>query len=118
MNVLLLCVGGGLGAVLRAMTTARLSSFDFFKIPIATLFINLLGSFLIGYLFQIYTATHAAQLFFAVGILGGFTTFSTLSLELLQMLQQSKNWLLFAIYSVLQYGACFISCWLGVQFHL
>ncbi|WP_281198888.1 fluoride efflux transporter FluC [Staphylococcus schleiferi] len=118
MNVLLLCIGGGIGAVLRAMVTARLSSFDFFKIPITTLFVNLLGSFLIGYLFQIYTASHAVQLFFAVGILGGFTTFSTLSLELLQMLQQSKKRLLFVTYSVLQYGACFIACWLGVQFHL
>ncbi|WMZ49113.1 CrcB family protein [Staphylococcus pseudintermedius] len=48
------------------------------------------------------------------GLLGGFTTFSTLTLELFQMLH-SKTWGRFIWYSTGQYIGCFVLCFIGMQ---
>jgi CrcB protein len=71
-------VGGGLGSCLRAVVLAWLSAWSTW-LPV--LLVNLVGSFLIGLVFAL--ADEAGllraetRLFVAVGVLGGFTTFST-----------------------------------------
>ena len=62
-------------------------------LPWATLFVNLLGSLLIGMLagWLVHKGgSEQARLFLAVGVLGGFTTFSAFSLELGLMLQRGE----------------------------
>jgi CrcB protein len=88
-NVLLVAVGGGLGAAARYVAglwiVARLGA-DF---PWGTFFVNVTGSFLIGIILVLVEGGElppGARLFLAVGVLGGYTTFSSFSYETLQLL--------------------------------
>jgi CrcB protein len=87
-------VGGGgfVGAVLRyAMTTAVNRHWHSGFMPLGTLTVNLLGCLLIGLLAGVADNTQAfsqqARLLLMVGLLGGFTTFSSFALEGLQLLR-------------------------------
>lgn len=84
MNVLLVAVGGAIGAAVRyligAWVMARLGP-DF---PWGTFIINVSGTFLIGVVLALVQGgvlPSGARLFVAVGILGGYTTFSTYGYE-------------------------------------
>ena len=92
-NLLLVMLGGALGAGARhlaGVAQLRLLGPGF---PWATLFVNLAGSLfmglLAGWLVQRGGSEHM-RLFLAVGILGGFTTFSAFSLDLGLMLQRGE----------------------------
>ncbi|MER2268041.1 fluoride efflux transporter CrcB [Methylobacterium oxalidis] len=90
MNFLLVFLGAGLGGVARHgvnLAALRLGS-DF---PVGTLVINVLGSVLMGVLtgwFALRGGAMGARLFLATGVLGGFTTFSTYSLEAVTLLER------------------------------
>jgi len=85
MLYLIVFIGAGIGGALRHgvnVTATRLFGFGF---PFGTLIVNVSGSFVMG-LFAGYFAYRAGvpqhvRLFLTTGILGGFTTFSTFSLE-------------------------------------
>ena len=88
-HILFIMVGGGIGAVIRAWLTDVFKSKITSPIPIATLIVNLVGSFLIG--FCIWDCSRLSIIFtvFITGVLGGLTTFSTLSYELVQFISPS-----------------------------
>ncbi|PTJ90232.1 fluoride efflux transporter FluC [Staphylococcus simulans] len=111
-NLLLVMLGGGLGAVVRAAVTNSCSKLST-QLPVATLIVNLVGSFLISLLSGIAIAQAWLSPLIIVGFLGGLTTFSTLSLELTNMLTTKSQRMLFIAYSFLQYGLCFIACLIG-----
>jgi CrcB protein len=82
----LLAVGSGgfLGAILRVYMGIIISRNYPFDIPLATLSINVLGSFLIGILvglFILFTPPNELRLFLIVGFLGALTTYSTFAIE-------------------------------------
>jgi CrcB protein len=84
--VLAVCIGlaGSLGAVARYLATRFIAKHTHSQFPLATLFINVLGAFLIGLLFSLTTQkvmTPLQQSILATGFLGGFTTFSTMNWE-------------------------------------
>lgn len=95
MNILGLAIAGAIGTVCR-YEIGKIITYQQF--PVATLFINTLGSLLLGFLFVKYAANQP-QLFVVLGIgfCGGFTTFSTFSLDLFKMLQ-AQQYLNFATY--------------------
>lgn len=94
MNVQLLAavaIGGSLGSVARylvAIGAGRLVGTEF---PWGTLVINIVGSFLIGVFAESFAlswnVSQAVRVFLTVGICGGFTTFSTFSLDALRLLK-------------------------------
>ncbi len=90
MNTLLVFVGAGLGGVLRHgvnFAAIRLGS----SFPWGTLGINVLGSVLMGVVtgwFALRGGPPQARLFVATGVLGGFTTFSTFSLEAFTLMER------------------------------
>ncbi len=96
MHWLLIASGGALGSVARfwlSMTVQhRFLSSGF---PIGTLSVNILGSLLVGFCYAVISGRFAdnelLRAFFIFGILGGFTTFSTFSLETVD-LAQSGFW--------------------------
>lgn len=92
MKWLMIAVGGALGSVARYAAVAYITPLLNYRFPLGTFIVNLAGSLLIGlaYVLLVEKNILAAEwrLFFITGILGGFTTFSTFSLEMLQMWQE------------------------------
>lgn len=89
-NLILVGIGGGLGATLRWGIALLLNSEDY---PIGTLTVNLAGSFLLGVLTlalaqELVSETVAIAL--GVGVLGAFTTMSTYSMETVKMMQNGN----------------------------
>lgn len=111
-EILLIGLGASLGAALRWILTLTWKKWGRSGWPIATLFINLTGSFLIGWLSSI-AMTDSLRLFLTTGLLGGYTTFSTFNTELLAMLDEGKTarWWGYMLISVLG-GLGF--AWLGM----
>jgi CrcB protein len=84
MNCLIVALGGGLGACARYLI-GLVPMKEPFVFPIKTLFINLLGCFVIGLIAAIAAKNTSLSprtvLFIKTGLCGGFTTFSTFALE-------------------------------------
>jgi CrcB protein len=108
--------GGFLGATLRygavrgvETLLPRLAA----GFPLATLLVNVLGSGLLGYLIQRCTGLPPEQrLFWTTGLLGAFTTFSTLSVELLLLLRDGKL-VAAGLYALLSLSLGLGAAWLG-----
>lgn len=113
---LLVMVGGGIGAVLRAFVTNVCQRHFNSSIPITTPIVNILGSFSIGLTMGTAISNHWLSPLFITGVLGGLTTFSTLSSELVKMLTPKFRILHFIGYSILQFIIGFIACYIG--FHI
>lgn len=87
---LLVALGGALGSALRYGLGAWVQGVLGPGFPYSTLVVNALGSFLIGLVLRLSlegVLSGEARLFLAVGVLGGFTTFSSFSYETLALLQ-------------------------------
>ena len=86
-NYFCIIFGGGIGALLRYLSSNFINSSFSIKFPIGTLFVNCIGSLIIGFLinfFDIFNINIKIRLFLITGFLGGYTTFSTYSLETIQ----------------------------------
>ena len=83
MVLLQVALGGAIGSVLRFLTVASVGA------PVATLIVNVVGSFTMGVLFVLLSARLAPL--FMTGVLGGFTTFSAFSLDALKLYQSGQT---------------------------
>ena len=90
-NILLVAAGGAIGCVARYLSIAQISRLNPSAFPLGTLLVNILGSLLIGVIMAKYGAQQSARLFLVTGILGGFTTFSAFSWDVLQLLQRGQH---------------------------
>jgi len=93
-NFLLVGLGGAIGSILRYGSALLIGSKAF---PVATLLINIIGSFVIGMIIGLSLRNESFsnnwKPFLATGVCGGFTTFSAFSLENLQLLENGKYFL-------------------------
>jgi fluoride exporter len=84
-------LGGAIGSILRYAFSIFVVSKSF---PVATILVNILGSFAIGAIFALSNKDENFLLnwrvFLATGLCGGFTTFSAFSIENIQLLQDHK----------------------------
>ena len=89
-----ICAGASLGAVLRWLLAAKFNPL-FPALPLGTLVANLLGGYLIGVAVAVIAnmpqLSPQARLFVVTGFLGGLTTFSTFSAEVVTQLQQGHT---------------------------
>ncbi|HEY0186209.1 MAG TPA: CrcB family protein [Cellulomonas sp.] len=84
MITLLVAVAGGCGAVLRLLADALVARHLPARVPLGTVVINVTGSFLLGLLLGAATGHPAwddARTILGTGLIGGYTTFSTASVE-------------------------------------
>ena len=90
MKILLVFIGGGLGAVSRFLVTTALAG-KLGNFPLGTLTANFFGSLLMGLALGLLAGRFdSIRLFVAVGFLGGFTTFSSFSAETLALIQNGQ----------------------------
>ncbi|SCM79535.1 putative fluoride ion transporter CrcB [uncultured Pleomorphomonas sp.] len=82
---LLVFIGGGIGSALRHGSALAAARWFGTGLPYGTLFVNILGSFVMGVISEYWALKSGlpqpARLFLTTGIIGGFTTFSTFSLD-------------------------------------
>ena len=93
MKLLYIAFGGAIGALLRYGISGIPHRYLNGTFPWGTLTVNLLGSFIIGFLwgtFERTTVSPNIKTFLFIGILGAFTTFSTYSLESLNLLRDGE----------------------------
>lgn len=107
---MLIGVGGGLGAVTRYLLGSFIGKKGEF--PLATLVINVIGSFLLGLLSGHMNDT--LEYLLCIGFLGGFTTYSTFGYEAVNLILK-KEYLLAALYVVSSILVSFIACYIGFQ---
>ncbi len=87
-------IGGGIGSGLRFLMTDWTHKHVAGVFPWGTLWVNLIGSFVIGVLWEISERVSVApdlRVFVLVGILGGFTTFSSYALESITLLRAGET---------------------------
>jgi CrcB protein len=115
-RLLLICLGGAVGTGARYIIGGLVARWLGPEFPYGTLFINVLGSFLIGFIQQVGLTTLAipetARLVLAIGVMGGFTTYSSFSYETI-MLVENGSWLGAVTNGVLTTGLCLALCVLG-----
>ncbi len=90
MLLIMIGVGGALGAMARYGLGGWVQGFASTTFPLGTMVVNILGSFLLGlflYLLESTAPTAEIRSFVTIGFLGAFTTFSTFSYEALVLFQ-------------------------------
>ena len=115
-QILLVGIGGFIGSVARYFVSKLNLSGHFLSIPMGTLTVNIIGSFIIGFIVGISSKseiiTPVLRLFLMVGICGGFTTFSSFTLENMTLMQNGQ-FLSVLIYTGLSIFFGFLAVYLG-----
>lgn len=104
--------GAAIGAIIRYVITTLFKRLKF-DWPLATLLINLSGSLLLGILSHLLIGNPALLTFWGVGVLGGYTTFSTFNTELVSLIDE-RRWRDCVLYLVLSYGGGCALAFLGM----
>ena len=121
LNFLFVAIGGSIGASLRYF------AYLFFKnyllsnyLFLSTLFVNIVGSFLIGYAIMLMETKNLSEdfirYFLIIGVLGSFTTFSTFSIESVDLLLSKKYFNAFS-YMFLSLSLCLLFTFIGLNFN-
>lgn len=119
MNQLLaIAAGGSIGAVMRYLMSTGMHNWLGRGFPYGTLAVNVLGSLLMGLLYELFlqrmNVSPELRAVLLVGFLGAFTTFSTFSIESIQLIEQGD--IIKAIINVLaNVVLCILAAWAGLQ---
>jgi CrcB protein len=122
-KILAVAVGGAFGAVARYLINISPLANIFEKFPLPTFFINITGSFFIGFLFVLlsdkFPINENFRITIIVGFLGAFTTFSTFELEIFLLVRERYFTMAF-VYLFLSVLVGFVGVlsgiWLGERF--
>jgi CrcB protein len=113
---LMVLIGGGVGAVARYILGTTIAQRTGGRFPLGTLVINVSGSFLIGLLMTLFTERVLVhpnwRLLLVVGVLGGYTTFSTFEYETFQAVREGGKWIgLLNVVGSVTLG--YVAVWIG-----
>lgn len=117
-NALLIFFGAGLGGVLRYWISNSVYSLLGRQFPYGTLIVNVSGCFLMGLLFVLTLERFDSigselRALLLIGLLGGYTTFSSFSIETINLFE-SGSWLSAVLNIFLSTSLCVVAAWLGV----
>lgn len=110
-------LGGFLGSVSRFYLSTIVHRASGMEFPYGTMAVNIIGCFLIGFLITMFQE-HFIQnpnvrLFLVIGLLGGFTTFSSFSLDTIEMIK-SGHLSGAGLNIALSLAGCLIATWIGI----
>ncbi|MEE4291498.1 MAG: fluoride efflux transporter CrcB [Cycloclasticus sp.] len=117
-QILAIAAGGSIGAVMRFFVSTGIYSWLGKDFPYGTLAVNVIGSLLMGLLYELFlqrlSVSPEVRALLLVGFLGAFTTFSTFSIETINLIEQGD--VLKAITNVLaSVILCVLAAWIGLQ---
>jgi fluoride exporter len=113
-----IAVGSALGGMARFWFSGFVADRVGETFPFGTLFINVLGSFVIGFFAALtgpdgrYLMGTVSRQFVMIGICGGFTTFSSFSLQTLNLANEGE-WLYAGLNIVSSFVLCLLAVWMG-----
>jgi fluoride exporter len=93
-KLILIGFGGAIGTVARYLVSGIDYKFSGGVFPVSTMLVNLAGSLVIGFLWglcEVAAISATIRMFLFIGILGGFTTFSTFALENFNLLRDGEH---------------------------
>lgn len=115
-TIILIGIGGGIGSILRYITTLWVDKYVQTTFPGGTFLVNILGCFLIGLLLGLFERNQLintdVKFLFVTGFCGGFTTFSTFAMENI-VLFQTDNTLLAFLYIAASILVGLLAVWSG-----
>ena len=118
MQILAIAAGGAVGSVLRYAVSTGVYSILGRNFPYGTLAVNVIGSFLMGLLFVLMVErldmSAVWRMAILVGFLGAFTTFSTFSIETVNLLQGGDFMRAF-LNVTLSVAFCLVATWVGFR---
>ena len=109
---ILVCLGGTIGTAARYLTALCVPALLGASFPWATLIVNTVGSFLIGFIMQIGVSADIRAML-TTGVMGGFTTYSTFNYETTEFLHEGA-WLLAAANMIGTVATCLFAGFAGV----
>ena len=118
LTYLWIMLGGALGTGARYWASGLVAERFGEIFPLGTLLVNVTGSFVIGFVGALtdpsgtFLVAPRVRQFVMIGILGGYTTFSSFSLQTLELAREG-DWLKAGLNSVLSLVCCLIAVWLG-----
>jgi CrcB protein len=118
LNFLLVGMAGIIGALLRYLLGSYFNQWWFYDFPLATLLINLVGSFLLGWLTNFLPRFSSIPPYvltaLGTGLIGSFTTFSTFSVETVHLISAAK-WGTAISYVLLSLWGGLLFSWFGFR---
>jgi CrcB protein len=115
--ILLVALGGAVGSIARYLMASRIQTATGWQFPLGTVLVNILGCFLIGILYVLLVARpdpkHELRALLITGVMGGFTTFSSFSLETVTM-AMNGNYTGASLNVVISVAACLVGTVLGI----
>lgn len=119
-DIALVAIGGAVGSVLRYLAGVAASALFGMGFPYGTFFVNVTGSFAMGVLIEViarrFEASEALRLLIATGVLGGYTTFSSFSLDTAALWERGQQLLALGYVAAslgLGIAALFCGLWLA-----
>lgn len=119
MAMLFVAIGGAIGSVMRYLMMVFVGHYTGNEFPYGTVIVNITGSLVMGLLIGWMaraTPAHAdnIRLFVAVGVLGGYTTFSTFSLDAITLMEEGK-YTAMSVYIVASVACSLVGLLAGLQ---
>lgn len=118
LTYLAVAIGGAIGACLRYGVNELIVNVLGKSFPFGTLLVNILGSFVLGWLYALFSSGVLAvspwRALVAIGLIGAFTTFSTFSLDTVLLFEQG-DWLKAIANVLLNVLLCLTLAWLGLK---
>jgi len=116
-QTLSIAAGGAAGALLRFWVSTGVYALLGRGFPYGTLAVNVIGSLLMGFLYVFFlermTVSPEIRAAILIGLLGAFTTFSTFSIETLNLIEQA-NYMKAVLNMLISVAACLFAAWLGL----